>query len=170
MCAGGMVVASLIAADCWLGRGGAWRLGLALLGTVAALAALDGRPRRRAGGRCLLLVRSPPPGTPAALLCLGLTACLVVFLTVSVRHKIAQAAEVGGRHPSAAARAFESARSTAMAIPEILILRNLGIDATVTGLQGAVICAAVAWCWSRGGTTTSGASRRPGRSSSWAGS
>ena len=70
---------------------------------------------------------------------------------VLVRHKIAQAAEVGGRHPSAAARALESFRSTAMAIPEILILRNLGIEPSVTGLQGAVLCAAIAWCWSRGG-------------------
>ena len=151
LCAGGMVVASLIAAECWLGRGGAWRLGLALLGTVAAPALWTGGLVAGPAVAAYLWFDRRRRGRAAALLCLGLTACLVVFLTVSVRHKIAQAAEVGGRHPSAAARAFESARSTAMAIPEILILRNLGIDATVTGLQGAVICTAVAWCWSRGG-------------------
>ena len=138
LCAGGMVVASLIAADCWLDRGGAWRLGLALLGTVAAPALWTGGLVAGPAVAAYLWFDRRRRGRAAALFCLGLTACLVVFLMVSVRHKIAQAAEVGGRHPSAAARAVESVRSTAMAIPEILILRNLGIDATVTGLQGAV--------------------------------
>jgi hypothetical protein len=151
LCAGGMVVASLIAAESWLDRGGVWRLGLAAIGTVAAPALWTGGLVAGPAAAAYLWFDGRRRGRAAAVFCLGLAACFALVLFLQVRRKIEQAAEVGGRHPSAAARAVASARSTAMAIPEILILRNLGIDATVTGLQGAVICAAIAWRRLRGG-------------------
>ena len=52
---------------------------------------------------------------------------------------------------------MEAVRSTCMAIPETLVLKNLGIDAPLTGSQGLVICLAIAWFWLRGGL------RRPNR-------
>jgi hypothetical protein len=151
LCAGGMVVASLLAAEGWLEHGGGWRLGLTMAGTVAAPMFWTGGLAAGPAVAAYLWLDRRRRGRPAAASCLALTACLAVALMVLVKSKIEQAAEFGGRHPSAVARGLEAVRSTAMAVPEILILRNLGVDATVTGLQGAVVCLAIAWLWSRGG-------------------
>lgn len=151
LCAAGMVVASLIAAEAWLSRGGPWRLGLTAIGTAAAPTLWTGGLVAGPAVAAYLWVDRPGRSRAAALACLTLTVCLAVLIASLVRHKIAQAAEVGGRHPTAIARAAESVRSTAIAIPEVLILRNLGIDATLTGMQGAVLCAGIAWLWSRDG-------------------
>jgi hypothetical protein len=46
-------------------------------------------------------------------------------------------------------KAAQAVRSTAIAIPEVLVLRNLGIDGALTAAQGAVFCCALVWWWSR---------------------
>src|SRR5271157_3326547 len=151
LCAGSAIVASLIALEGWLSRGGVWRLGLAAVSGIAAPLFWSGGMLAGPVAAVYLWSRGQPRDRRAAVAILVLTGCLAGLLVRSVSRQIEQAIESGRRRFGVVEKATQAVRSTAIAIPEVLVLRNLGIDAALTGAQGVVLCCALGWWWSRTG-------------------
>jgi hypothetical protein len=151
LCAGSAIVASLIALECWLSRGGAWRLGLAAVSGIAAPLIWSGGLLAGPAAAVYLWTVGKLRDRRAALAILVLTGCLAGLLARSVNREIEQSTESGRRRHGVVEKATQAVRSTAIAIPEVLVLRNLGIDAELTGPQGMVFCFALGWWWSRTG-------------------
>jgi len=80
----------------------------------------------------------------------------VPALTIA-RAEIAAVQDPNHRRVGPAERLARGALHTAQAIPETLVLANLGIDAETTPIQGLALSAALAgaWAWSRGGVRPS---------------
>ncbi|MBX6314251.1 MAG: hypothetical protein IRY99_15265, partial [Isosphaeraceae bacterium] len=145
--AGTAILGALLAAQAWRARGHWWWLALLVLGGVAApafwsggLAAgpavaaylwADGRPRCRRVALALLVV-----GAAAMLLVVALS-----------RRQINETGLIWERHPELPPRPIQAVLLTAQAIPEALILGNLGIDAALTASQGVVFTLALAAAW-----------------------
>ena len=144
-------MATLIALEGWLSRGGVWRLGLAAVSGIAAPLLWSGGMVAGPAAAVYLWTRGKPRERRAAVAILVLTGCLAGLLVRSVSRQIEQATESGRRRYGVVEKATEAVRSTAIAIPEVLVLRNLGIDAALTGAQGVVLCCAMGWWWSRTG-------------------
>ncbi len=151
LCAGSAIVATLIALEAWLCRRGAWRLGLAALSGVAAPLIWSGGLLAGPAAAAYLWTRGKPNERRTAIAILVLTVCFAALLIRSVNRELEQATESVGHRLGAAEKATQAVRSTVIAIPEVLILRNLGINAELTGAQGAVLCLALGLCWSRNG-------------------
>jgi len=151
LCAGSAIVATLIALEGWLSRGGVWRLGLAAVSGIAAPLLWSGGMLAGPVAAVYLWSRGKPRDRRAAIVILVLTGCLAGLLVRSVNRQIEQATEAGRRPHGVVEKAAQAVRSTAIAIPEVLVLRNLGIDAALTGAQGVVFCFALGWWWSRSG-------------------
>ncbi len=77
--------------------------------------------------------------------------CLAGLLALSVSPEIKQATESGTRRHQVVDKAIQAVRSTSIAVPEVMVLRNLGIDAELTAAQGVFLCFALGWLWSRTG-------------------
>ncbi len=145
------IVATLIALEDWLTRRGVWRLGLAAVSGIAAPLLWSGGMLAGPAAVVYLWTRGKPRDRRAAVAILVLSGCLAGLLMRSVNREIEQAIESGRRRFGVAEKATQAVRSTAIAIPEVLVLRNLGIDAALTGAQGVVLCCALGWWWSRTG-------------------
>ena len=156
LCAGSAIVATLIALEGWLSRGGVWRLGLAAVSGIAAPLFWSGGMLAGPAAAVYLWTRGKPRERRAAVAILVLTGCLAGLLVRSVSRQIEQATESGRRRYGVVEKATRAVRSTAIAIPEVLVLRNLGIDAALTGAQGVVLCCALGWWWSRTGPGRAG--------------
>ena len=139
LCAGSAIVATLIALEGWLSRGGVWRLVLAAVSGIAAPLLWSGGLLAGPVATVYLWSRGKPQDRRAAVAILVLTGCLAGLLVRSVNRQIEQATESGPRRHGVMEKATQAARSTSIAIPEVLVLRNLGIDAALTGAR--------AWCF-----------------------
>jgi hypothetical protein len=145
--AGAGAVATLLAATAWRTKGGAWRFGLAWLGVIAspfiwsggltagpAVAAAqwaDGRPRCRRA---------------AALM--AVTTCVVgAAIAWASRDYIRHTPMVWERHSELWPRPVQAVLHSSQAIAEVLIFRNLGVDAETSPFQATVIVACLAGLW-----------------------
>ncbi len=148
--AGFAILASLWYAQCWRRRprlaalvpggvaaalgGWFWTIGY-LAGPVAAVYLwLDGRRR------CRIAAAVP------------LAAAIAAFLLAMALGggRIDSTVSFHGRKPGEAARPVEGLLHTAQAIPENLVLGNLGLKAQTTAAQGAVLCALLFGVWAGG--------------------
>ena len=145
------IVATLIALEGWLLRGGVWRLALAAVCGIAAPLIWSGGLLAGPAAAVFLWTRGKPRNRRAAVAIVVLTGSLAGLLARSVNREIEQATELGRRRYGMVEKATQAVRSTAIAIPEVLVLRNLGIDAELTGSQGVVFCFALGWLWLRTG-------------------
>ncbi len=150
--AGFGILASLWYAQCWRRQASAMALGLTAISTVLAcwfwtigyLAGpvtavylwMDGRRRCR--------MAAPVP------LCASVVALLAAMALGG--KKVENAASFHGLTPGQAARPVAGLFHTAQAIPETLILANLGINAHTTAAQGVVITLILlgTWAYQRG--------------------
>jgi hypothetical protein len=151
LCAGDAALAALIALQSWReqGRGGAWKLGLAALGVVLAAGIWTGGLIAGPAAAAFLWWNRRRDGRAAAVAFLVLTAVLAVVPIVALRQQNLSPL-TRGSHPFApAAMAWQGVLSTSLAIPEMLVLRAAGVDARLEGLQGAMLCLAIAWLWYR---------------------
>jgi len=151
LCAGSAIVATLIALEGWLSRGRVWRLGLAAVSGIAAPLLWSGGMLAGPVAAVYLWSHGKPQDRRAAVAILLLAGCLAGLLVRSVNRQIEQSTESRPRRYGVVEKATQAVRSTAIAIPEVLVLRNLGIDAALTGAQGLVLCFALGWLWSRTG-------------------
>ena len=152
--AGMVVLATLDRRAGLAGARGGWRLGWPSRRTSSPRRGSGRGARRRAGRRGLSLVRRPSPravGRPLRFLVVAF-ACvggLLLRLGPARRWNRCEPADprvgVGAKALEACPldRAWRSLRA--------LVLRNLGIDAPLTGAAGLVLCLALAGCWLRGG-------------------
>ena len=168
LCAGSAIVATLIALEGWLTRRGVWRLGLAAVSGIAAPLLWSGGMLAGPAAAVYLWTRGKPRDRRAAVAILVLSGCLAGLLVRSVNREIEQAIESGRRRFGVAEKATQAVRSTAIAIPEVLVLRNLGIDAALTGAQGVVLCSRWAGGGREPGSGEPAGSKPPARPSWWA--
>ena len=155
--AGTAILVSLIAVEGWLSHGKVWRLAMAAAASIVAPGIWMGGLVAGPTAAAYLWFADRPHSRRAALAFLMVSVCLAGILLTSVSNQMQQASRPGDRRTGTAVRALQAVRSTCMAIPETLVLRNLGIDAQLTPSQGMVICLAIACFWLREGL------RRPNR-------
>jgi hypothetical protein len=149
LCAGSAILATLIALRGWSSKGRAWRLLLAAVCGIAATLIWSGGLLAGPAAAGFLWTQGKPKDRRAAVAILVLSGCLAMLLARSISREIEQASVSGGRRHGIIEKATNAARSTAISIPEILVLRNLGVDAELTGAQGVVFCFALGWWWLR---------------------
>ncbi len=147
--AGTAVALTLLAAESWRERGGGRRLALVALGTVAAPAIWTGGLVAGPAAATLLWADGRRAPRRAALAILAIAAVVAALLLGLARRQVAEVVAGPGRRVPAPARAVEAVRSTSLAIPEVLILRNLGVDAALTPAQAALLAGLVAAAWWR---------------------
>jgi hypothetical protein len=149
LCAGSAIVATLIALEGWLSRGGIWKLGLAAGSGIAAPLFWSGGLLVGPAAATYLWFSGKTRERRAAIAILLLTGCMAGLLVRSVNREIEQSSGSAEHRRGLVEKVAQATRSTAIAIPEVLVLRNLGIDAGITGAQGVVLCLTLAWWWSR---------------------
>jgi hypothetical protein len=167
--AGVLVLATLLACQSWRRRGGWWRLVLVTVFAIAASAAWSGgyaagpagcaylwaadsstaRPGDRTGKERTLPRSEASRRSWAAAIPLAASAIAAAAAFVLS----GSSDEIPGNKGAGIASFLHGLAHTAPAIPEALVLNNLGLDCSLTALQGAVFCVALglAWIWSRGG-------------------
>jgi hypothetical protein len=142
--AGLCVPVMLIALAAWREQGGAWRLVIACVFALAAPACWAGGLVAGPTGSAYLLADSRPRSRRMAWvpLAASLVAMLVLGGNLSRRDGDWQGISLS-----------RGLTHTAQAIPEALLLQNLGVDVATTPAQGTVLCIGLAalWAWSRGG-------------------
>ena len=149
--AGTAIVATLIALESWLSQGKLWRLALAVAASLAAPAIWMGGLVAGPAAAAYLWFADRRNSRRVALVFLLISVCLAGLLLASISDEVQRLSQPGARRTGTTAKAIESVRSTCMAIPETLVLKNLGIDGPLTASQGFVICTAIAWFWLRRG-------------------
>jgi hypothetical protein len=146
------VVLMLMSLQAWRRRGSV--CGLVAGGLAAASAPLLWSGGYAAGpvGLIYLWADGRAGSRKAALVPLA-AVLLTGLVVVSVAGRRIVAAQNSRERPARkAVYPLRAVSYTAQAVPEFLVLRNLGIDAATTAPQGAALCLALlgAWAWSRG--------------------
>jgi hypothetical protein len=141
------ILAMLIALQAWRASGGAWRLALAALAAIAAPAFWSGGYAAGPVGAAYLWADGRPHCRKAAavpMLAAGLYAAIMLALFGG---RMLAPENFHGRSAVGAANPWHGLVYTGQALPEVLVLGNLGLDTAVTAVQGAVFCAALAAAW-----------------------
>lgn len=148
------ILAMLLALQGWRdssGLGVTW-LALAALAAASAAAFWSGGHVAGPVGATYLWTEGRPRGRKAAAVPLLATAATLGALFLLGGRELRASARPHERAIAEAAHPFRGLLHTSQAIPETLILGNLGLDAAIDVTQGVVFCLALAglWVWSRG--------------------
>jgi hypothetical protein len=150
--AGAAIVLTVILARSWSVHGGAWRLGLVVLGALAAPAIWSGGLMAGPTAMAYLWSRRALKSRAVLLLLAGVSAAAVLLVTVISRSQIAGNRLVWEVRKELWPRPIQAVFHTAQAIIESLVLGNFGLDAFTTHWQAVVIVLGLVglWAWSRG--------------------
>jgi hypothetical protein len=145
--AGLMILAMLLALQSWRMRGGRGRLVLALLAAFAAPAFWSGGYAAGPTGLAYLWTDGRPACRKAAVLPL-LASVFAAFLLVGIAGFSAVASSASKGQPGLSwLSSFWGLCHMAQAIPEVLLLNNLGLDARSSAPQGLALCLGLLFCW-----------------------
>ena len=149
--AGAAILATLLAALGWRERGGTGRLALVLIGMIAAPAIWSGGLAAGPATAAFLYADGRSRCRRAAMILLAATVAVTLLVVGLSRRQIAETRIIWEAHDEVLPRPVQAALHTAQAIPEGLVLNNLGLDAETSDAQGIVITLilAAAWAWSR---------------------
>jgi hypothetical protein len=150
--AGAGILAMLVTLQLWRARGGWASMALSMLAAVAAPLLWSGGYVAGPAGFAYLWADGRPHARKTALLPLIASIATAVAAFVLAGNQITAAANFHDRPVSGAVNLLQGLASTAQGVVEILILRNLGLEAATTPLQAlalALVLAAV-WVWTRG--------------------
>src|SRR5262249_35707228 len=141
----------LLALQGWRSNGGTWRLVLGASWAVAAAAFWSGGYAAGPTGLAYLWADGRPHCRRAAAVPILATAlAALVLLGLGGREVLMSGVAPGGLR-AAISRPVRGILHTCQAIPEALVLGNLGLDATTAASQGVILTAAGIglWAWSR---------------------
>jgi hypothetical protein len=141
------VVATLLAATRWRANGGAWRLGLAAAGVIAAPAVWTGGLTAGPAVAAALWVDGRARCRRAALAIVVATCAAAAAILWMSRNYIHQTPMVWEQHHELWPRPVQAVLHTCQAIAEGLLLNNLGLDAQSSPLQATVLVACLAGLW-----------------------
>jgi hypothetical protein len=150
--AGATAVAALAALQRWRGRKGWWWLALATVATAVAPWFWSGGYVAGASGFAYLWADGRSRARKAAWLPLAASAASALTSFAVAGRAIVAASHFSDRTPAQAFKALQGTLSTAQAIAEVLVLRNLGLEAVTAPYQALVLVLMLAaiWAWSRG--------------------
>ena len=151
--AGAAIILTIYLARNWSRNGGIWRLGLVVLGSLAAPAIWSGGllagPAAMAYAWGKNRLRQP-----VRLLVLAVVTLLCFLLVVGLtRQTVEDTGLIWEQRKELWPRPIQAVLHTTQAIAETLVLGNLGLDATTQPYQAVVLVSALIglWAWSRGG-------------------
>jgi hypothetical protein len=155
--AGLAMLVCLLCLQSWRDKGGRFRLLAACLAAMAAPFCWSGGYAAVPVGFAYLVPRGWPVVRRAGLpLLFAFLASITIGFAFSSRSSV-PAADEQPRKVSVFSRLANGALSTAQAIPEVLVLNNLGLDAATSPGQGIVLCLIVFLIWSRFGANITSA-------------
>lgn len=145
------ILAMLAALQRWRASAGAWRMALACLAAVLGAWSWSGGYVAGPVGFVYLWADGRPRCRKAAAIPLAVSlACAGLAIAMSGRGPLS-AENVHGRTATQAANPLVGAVYSCQAIPEALVLGNLGLDAEVDAVQGVLFTLAIValWVWTR---------------------
>lgn len=153
LAAGVVILWTLLGAQAWSRAPSAWRLGLTAVGALAAPLVWTGGLAAGPAAAGYVWAGSAPRRRLVAGVLLFATAAAGAGIATAARRTIRETPMLWEHHPELWPRPIQAAVNTAQAIPEVLVLANLGLDAPTAPMQGAVLTLGLvaAWAWTRRG-------------------
>jgi hypothetical protein len=146
------ILLSLLCLQHWRRVGGMWALVTACLASAFAIASWSGGYVVGAVAATYLWADGRPAVRRAAVWFFVGAASASALMLALTRQSILAAQNLGGREAGEALQPLRGLVHTIHAIPEMLILPNLGIETEITEWQAAVFCAVLLalWIWRHG--------------------
>lgn len=141
------ILAMLLMLQGWRRSGGGWRLALAVASALAAAACWSGGYLAGPSGFVYLWADGRSRCRKAAVLPLLASGLAGVLALVMAGPRILKADDPAAARAGIAGRLIGGIQNSGQAIPEVLVLHNLGLEARTTPAQGAILCLGLAASW-----------------------